>query len=170
MATITDKQLALLLGHVSPNRSAHEQMRWMENNSIVEFTSASFTYNNAEFTINSNENHKIWYSQIFNFGITDKLEFGYCYLTLKNGKKIALTPNEIDVDTFWEYVKNKSFLVEVPEGFMFVFNKNSSVWDKLPKRTYGEAYEYVVKCVQDGRYSDIGDLIKPGSIYCLTEI
>lgn len=170
MATITKKQLALLLGHVTPNRSALEQMRWMDNNTIVEFTSASFTYNNAEFTINSNDNHKIWYSQIFNFGINDRLELGFCYLTLKNGKEIQLTPNEIDVDTFWEYVKNKRFLVNVPEGIMFVFNKKSNVWSEKSIRTYADAHEYVVKCVQDGRYSDIGDLIKPGSIYMLTEI
>lgn len=170
MPNVTDKQLTLLLSHVRPNRSWLEQMRWMENNTIVEFTSASFTYSNAEFTINSNENHKIWYSQIFNYGINDKLELGNCFLFLKNGEKIELTPNEIDVNTFWEYVKNKKFVVDVPEGVMFVFNKKSDVWSDKSLDTYGEAYEYVVKCVQEERYSEIGDLIKPGSIYSLIEI
>lgn len=88
----------------------------------------------------------------------------------KTEKKVELTPNEIDVHTFWEYVKNKKFVVDVPEGVMFVFNKNSDVWSDKSLDTYGEAYEYVVKCVQEERYSDIGDLIKPGSIYSLIEI
>ena len=167
MAKLTQHQIALLTAHVTPNRPAHPIMRWLDNGSIVEFTDPSFTYSNAEFSINYDSSHKIWFSQIANFGLDDNLELVCCNMIFQNGTTKSLV--SMSVDDFWKDVQGKEFEVCVPDNILYVFNKNSDVWSKEGLYNYKEAWEFVVKCAENEQYSKIGDLIKPGSIYALVE-
>lgn len=168
MVELTKNQKAILRALTTPNKPANEHIRWMEDDSIVEFTEPSFTYSNAEFQINHSKIHKIWFSQLSNFGLTEDLELFCCSIIFKNGidKTLAL----MDVDEFWKDVKGKQFKVGVPFSGSFIFNKDSSKWSEANLDTYYDAFVYVEKCAKENRLRDIGDLIRPGSLYSLTEV
>lgn len=165
---LTDNQYALLIGNTTPNKSTNEHMRWLENESIVEFTDASFTYSNAEFTINSDPNHLIWFSQLSNIGLTKDLELVGGLFVLKNGTRKHLF--EMNVDEFWRNAQGKRFAVIVPDNQVFSFNAKSEKWNDIPGRKYSEARDYVERCIKDGKYSELYDFIKPNSIYHLVEV
>lgn len=100
--------------------------RWLDDDSIIELTLKQQTYKNAEFYVNENPNHTIWYSQLKEIFLRlDNLELVAGEIIKKDNSKCFIY--EMSVPDFVEYVSGKKFKVEVnPDGKVAKFNDEKS--------------------------------------------
>lgn len=143
-----------------------QTQRWLDHDTHVSFTLKQRTSMNAEFIVNGNPNHTIWYSQLAEIFILLKdITFLFADITRKDGTAKATC--EMDVETFMTYVQGKTFRVSVnPNGEVAKFDKKA-----LP---YGITYENARKLVSDltkeGKYEEAAKYLLPATLYDLYEV
>ena len=142
----------------------HKQQRWLDDGSVVTFDIKQITSSNAEFTVNNNSNHIIWYSQLTElfFNINDmSLNTGEIFH--KNGNVSAT--RDMDVDSFVNFVKGKRFKVLV--------NTDGKVAKVDKDFCEGMSYEYIHDTVKNlleqNKYTEAAKYLIPSTQYSLQE-
>ncbi len=138
--------------------------RWIDHGEIVEFTDPVFTSRNAEFAINHNEKHKIWFSQLDDIFINPFPE---------TFNDMAIIPGIFkdlhqDVDRFWKIVKGKKFRVSVNQDFSYVINWEHQVCYQFAN--YGDALKYYFENYKQKHYDSINGMLKHSFCYSFEEI
>lgn len=141
---------------------------WLNDEEIIEFTNFEYYSQNVKFEINHDKYREIWLSQFTDFFLSDDLEIYNSLIVFKGqeGKPIR----DYDMDDLCNRLKDKKFQVVIDNRGKYVFNKKSDLWNSVPLITYQDAYDYIVKCVNNNRISDIGSLLKTANYYHLIEI
>lgn len=136
--------------------------RWLENDSIVELKLKRQTYRNAEFYVNGNDNHCIWFSQLAQPLLKiSSLELVLGRLIKKHGDSICMFDMS-NVD-FINYVANKRFRVIVNE-------EGSCAKMKVGNMTYGELQEKIQRLYEEGKYYEAAQFLEPANLYSLEEL
>lgn len=86
--------------------------RYLENDTVIEFTDPIFTGENVEVSINHNPSHKMWLSQFKGF-YADIIEENPLYSSITLKKEGKLNFYNMDGHTFWNLVEKKQFKVSV---------------------------------------------------------
>lgn len=144
--------------------------RYLDNGQVVEFTNPIFTSANVEFSINNNENQKIWFSQfdVVIVRISDKgelLGFELPLFPVNGGKKQLL---KMDAYEFAQTVKNKKYRVNTAQSI--ILNRKSETARQKCFTNLGEYAKYVEECIQNDKIEDLGDIIKIANTYFFEEI
>lgn len=140
--------------------------RWLDHNSRISFSLAQETSRNAEFYVNNNSNHRIWYSQLAEvFLHIETLTLCVGGIYKKNGEGMGIY--NIDVKTFINYVKDRSFKVDVnPDGEVAKFDRKT-----LPDGiSYIKAQELIASLVGKGDYKEAAKYLLPATQYNLIEL
>ena len=141
-------------------------VRFLCDGEVIEFTKFDYTARNVECEINGDPHRKLWYSQLSAIYYSSEMMEGYSMITLK-GKEYVFIRNLAPCE-FCEYVKGKKFRVEVDKVAIFGVNRNSNMYKDFS--SYDDVRNYVMKCIEDNRITDIGDILKFASCYDLYEI
>lgn len=144
--------------------------RFLDNGQVVEFTDPIFTSANVEFSINNNENQKMWFSQfdVVIVRISDKgelLGFELPLFPVNGGKKQFL---KMDAYEFAKTVKNKKNRVNSFQSI--ILNRKSETARQKCFTNLGQYAKYVEECIQNDRIGDLGDIIKYANTYSFVEI
>lgn len=144
--------------------------RYLDDSQVVEFTNPIFTSANVEFSINNNENQKIWFSQldVVIVHISDNGElFGFelPLFPVNGGKKELL---KMDAYEFAKTVKNKKYRVNSFQSI--ILNRKSETARQKCFTNLGQYAKYVEECIQNDRIGDLGDIIKYANTYSFVEI
>lgn len=169
--SMTEDQKKKLSLHVVLNKRVYggdSIVRWLDDDQTIEFTSCLLTSNNAEFRINNDQSWIIWYTQLSNFGLTDNLELCVGSVLFKDEKEEPFY--NLSAANFWKKAKGKKFRVDIYSNVPYTFNNKSSKWNSLPSTKYIDAINFIKKCIEEGQYEKIGDLLKTSALYHLTEI
>ena len=138
-------------------------VRWLEDGQIIRFTNVRFTEKNAEFTINENENHKMWFSQFDDIFLnpfpSSKEDLAICSPVWQRFHE--------DPWSFWEYVKGKTFKVSIVEKYCCIINFKSP---NCPQTTYRDAMEYYLNNFLKNNYQAIDGILKQARCYNLVEL
>ncbi|MDE6562340.1 MAG: hypothetical protein K2K75_13235 [Muribaculaceae bacterium] len=142
------------------------QVRWLDHNREICLTLKQVTSKNAEFYVNNNTNHTIWYSQLTEVFIqTETLDLCSGEIIKKSGEKLFTL--DMGIEAFINFVSGRKFCVAVnPDGEVAKFDGTT-----LP---YGISYPAAQKLVADlVRNNDIEGAAKyllPATEYTLIEI
>lgn len=139
-----------------------EVKRWIDNNSHIRLSLKQKTAANAEFYVNENKNHIIWYSQLSEVFFNIDNQVLCCGdLIKKNGTKSLIC--DIEIDEFIEYVKDKTFRVSVnPEGDVAKFRKGFEITSEL--------INTIKQSITMGDYKTVSKYLALSTEYTLTEI
>lgn len=142
-----------------------KEQRWLDHNSQIRLSLKQETARNAEFYVNDNPNHTIWYSQLTEVFIqVETLNLCSGIIIKKDGEE--LYTREMDVKTFINYVKGRTFRISVdPNGKVAKFDPNTLPYDK-----YVDAQEMIANLVQKGYLEEAAKYLKPAKEYRLIEI
>lgn len=143
-----------------------QTQRWLDHNSQISLSLKQETSKNAEFIINGNPNHTIWYSQLTEvFLQVETLQLCSGETIKKNGER--LYTRDMDVRMFINYIKGKTFQVSVnPDGEVAKFDGKT-----LPYGiSYINAQELVANLAKMGEYEGAAKYLFPATEYNLTEI
>lgn len=143
-------------------------MRWLNDDEIIEFTNPRFKSQNVEFEINNSGDRKMWLTQFINIFLDEELNLISSTITFKGEKPTLM--RKYNANDLWKLLQNKKFKVKCNEKSEFAFNRNSQKGVAMGFRTFVEARDYIRECITSGRISDIGDLLKDGICYDLTEV
>lgn len=140
--------------------------RYLNKNSQVSFEVNKRTVNNAEFKINGNPNHLIWYSQLATiFILLDNQQFCFGELIKKGGEKVSLC--DLDVEAFINYVNGKRFVVDVnPLGDVAKFDTNAF----SNSISYEAARKMVEDLTKEGKFAEAARYLLPAIVYDLYEV
>lgn len=121
--------------------SDHVQ-RWLDNDDKVSFELLNITSWNAEFCINGNKNHIIWYSQLAEiFLLLKNLSLVTGGIYIKNGDAKAV--RDYPPEEFAKFVKGKTFRVRVnADGMVARFTDDFLIQHE---DDYQECCEYTKK-------------------------
>jgi len=167
---MTLEQISALKSHVAWHKPLYngytdEEIHYLDNGMIVEFTNCETYSSNCKFQIN-HENRYIWFSQLCNIYIQDDLTRMVGVLTNKNGEnKQIIKFSDLE---FWNEVKGKKYEVEA-DGIFYIVNMRSQTAKENHLFSHQDIYEYVKKCVDNNRIGDIGDCLKTAQSYSLIE-
>lgn len=152
------------LSNIDTNR------RWLDNGEIIEFTSINqTTWDNAEFEINNDSNHKIWLSQLKGAYLNPENLDVCCWpdITLKNGQEVLLDYN-IDYRKFWNVVKGKKFRIEIEPSFpVKIDNRNEQV-RKL--KNVPATINYIIGNLEKQNYEAVKGMTKKATLYSFIEV
>lgn len=149
--------------------NAHSEKRWLDDNSVITLTLKQRTFQNAEFIVNGDETHLIWYTQLTReFLQLNNQQLCSGEIIRKNGDRFRT--HTLEVGSFIDFVKDKSFRVEVdPHGFVAEFNRRNPNATDLPANNY-EAAQMISQLISEGNISKAASYLKPGREYNLIEI
>lgn len=142
------------------------QVRWLDHNSEICLTLKQATSQNAEFYVNNNTNHTIWYSQLTEVFIqTETLDLCSGEIFKKSGEK--LYTRDMDIVNFINFVEGRKFRVAA--------NSNGTVakfdGDTLPYGiSYSDAQKLVADLVRNGDFEGAAKYLRPATEYTLIEI
>lgn len=140
--------------------------RYLDHGSKVSFTLKQQTSRNAEFIVNDNPLHIIWYSQLAGpFILIDGFTPYSGEFIKKDGSSINIY--EMNVDEFVNYVNGKTFKVSVnPDGEVVKFD-----FDNLPEGiSYDDAHKKVAQLVQATDFEGAANYLLPATQYNLIEL
>lgn len=153
----------------SPMALDWNKYRFLVDGEIIEFSSCQKTYNNAEFTINDDVSRKKWFSQLQQPGFSEDLKIiAFAGIKFQNEEPCGIY--KISSEDFVEKVKGKKFKVEVFDNICYTINRQSNTLRTLSNQTIQGVINFVIKCIDNDKIEDLGDLIKTGSLYNLIEI
>lgn len=144
--------------------------RWLTEGEIIEFTSIITNYSsNAEFEVNNNPNHLIWFSQLRGAYLNPNNLCLYMWpdITLKDGSEIILNYN-IDYSRFWSIVKNKKFRVEIGIDFPIKINEKSEQVKQL--RSVPDIVSYIKDNLEKRNYDAVKGMTKKATPYSFIEV
>jgi len=164
--TIGKREIALGLLSKKIYTGDGKVLRFMSDDSIVEFKVESAYSTNAEFTMNGDRNWKIWFSQLDPVYIREedlKLEGGR--ITVDGNTKLIAT---ISVDDFINMVRGRKFKVSFhPDRLAMDFRKN----EKCRRfSNAGEVQSHIEKALNEERYDDVKGILKVMPMYDLVEV
>ena len=137
--------------------------RWLEEDSIIELSLKQKTYRNAEFYINGEKNHCIWFSQLADpLLIVNSLDLVLGKIIKKDGSVMFM--HDMNNTQFIEFVKNKQFKVIVNEDGACV-KMSSGV-----NMNYGQWQERIKILYNEGIYNEAAQLLEPANLYSLEEL
>lgn len=140
--------------------------RWLEENSIVQFSLNKRTAQNAEFIINNNPYHLIWYSQLSE--IFFQIEnYSLCsgMIIWKDGTRCVTF--ELGVEQFISTTKGKKFKVVVnPDGPVAKFARNA--FDA--NTTISKAYQIIIDLINKKEWRQAASFLSESKEYTLIEI
>lgn len=170
---MTNKQKEELAFHVTfygPKKGQKgAELFYLTNGEEVRFTNVSYTAKNAVYEINNQTFRKIWFSQLNEIHFSKDLEeILESIIKFKDGS--IKTLSEFDEITFYETVKQRTFIVDVINDYPYIFNHKSNVWIEADLISYMDAYNYINNCIEEDRIKDIKDLIKTANLYNFREI
>lgn len=137
--------------------------RWLDNDCVIELSLKRITSRNAEFNINGNENHCVWFSQL----AAPLLNVNFLELTLgkiikKDGSIMYI--HDMTNTQFIDFVKNKQFKTIVNEAGACV-KMASGV-----NMTYGDWEKRIKMLYHEGKYKEAAQLLEPANLYSLKEL
>ena len=140
--------------------------RWLDHDSTIKFELKELTSSNAEFIINDNPDHLIWFSQISDpFLHLETFNLVSGSFVKKDGTQIALA--NMRLYDFISYVKGKTFRVVVnPDGEVAKFDK-----EKLPSnQEYNKIINTIKELVQTKNFIKAAEYLLPATAYDFYEI
>lgn len=151
---------------LSSKRKRTSVQRWLEDGSIINLSIKEKTSNNAEFIVNGNPNHLIWYSQLTEIFLS--IEEFVLYtgdLIYKNGIKIPT--KDLDLDKFVKFVSEgrKFRVVTNPDGKVAKLDREFC--GDMP---YFAVAEKVKSLSEEGKYSEAVKYLLPATQYTLYEL
>ena len=143
-----------------------QEQRWLDHNCIIRLSLKQETSRNAEFYVNDNPNHTIWYSQLTEVFIRcETLSLCSGETIRKNGERFFT--RDMDVKTFINYVKDRTFRVSVnPDGEVAKFDGKSFPYGM----SYNDAQKLVANLVKNQDYEAAAKYLLPATKYNLIEI
>lgn len=144
--------------------------RYLDDGQVVEFTNPIFTSANVVFSINNNENQKIWFSQldVVIVRINDNgelLGFELPLFPVNGGMEKFF---KMDAYEFAKTVKNKKYRVNSYQSI--ILNRKSETARQKCFTNLGQYAKYVEECIQNDMIGDLGDIIKYANTYSFVEI
>lgn len=137
--------------------------RWLDNDSVIELSLKRKTSRNAEFNINGNENHCVWFSQLADPLLkVNSLDLTLGKIIKKDGTVMRM--HDMTNTQFIDFVRNKLFKVIVNEEGACV-KMTSGV-----NMTYGQWEERIQMLYSEGKYNEAAQLIEPANLYSLQEL
>lgn len=153
----------------SPMALDWNKQRFLVDGETIEFSSCKRTYNNAEFTINDDVSRKIWYSQLAQPGFPSDFK-SILFAGIKFLDGTVLVIEKMTVDQFVEKVRNKSFRVEEFAEANYTINRQSNTFNSFSNQSNPAVINYIIKCLENNKIEELGDLIKPSKLYNLIEV
>lgn len=143
-----------------------KSQRWLDHDSLIQLTLKQVTSRNAEFYVNDNPDHTIWFSQLTECFIQlEKLTICSGETIKKNGEKMFT--RDMDLDTFITFIKGKTFRVSVnPDGTVAKFDGSTLPYGT----TLTEAQELIRDLVKKEDYEEAAKFLLPATEYNLTEV
>lgn len=163
----TGQNAVLLMSFRSVFKGDPAVKRWIDDGEVVEFTKVNFTSRNAEYEINHNQNHKIWFSQLDDIFINPFAE-------TKENQTVVISlfekmPNlQENPQNFWAYVKNKRFRVSVNTDYSYVIDWDSPICSQFV--TYQDALDYYFENFKKGNFEAIKGMLKHSRCYKFEKI
>lgn len=157
------------------------EIRWLEDNQIVEFVNPHYLGSNAEFSIKNCSGQKIWFSQLSSYGVKeDDFETPLLDEIIFNGQSMCHIAEEFkSASDFWDAVKGKRFKVNVI-GSGYCLNKNSELVKNLRmsasrdsasnKNVDRSVFNYIRNAVRNGNNPSVYGTLKSKKAYRLSEI
>jgi hypothetical protein len=161
---MTKKEKIELQAWFSKSVYSGPNMYYLEDGQIVEFTDPVFTSANVEFKINGCDNQKIWFSQlnriivrINDAGDYEGIAFPLFPIQGEKKRLFDLSPND-----FCDEVKGKKYKV-TSYIQSIVLNERGETIKRF--QNLGDAMRYVIKCLNENKIDDLGDLLRSANIY-----
>lgn len=151
---------------LSSKRKRTSEQRWLEDGSIISLSVKEKTLSNAEFIVNGNPNHLIWYSQLTEIFLSiEDFEFYTGDLIYKDGVKIRT--QDLDLDKFVKFVsEGRKFRVSTnPDGKVAKLDR-----EFCGGRKYVDIAERVKSLSKEGKYSEAVKYLLPATQYTLYEV
>lgn len=169
--TEDEKQRQIALGY-GAGKSIRIQtggiVRWLDDGSVIEFTSANIYTSNAEFEINNDPNHLVWFSQLNALFIDkDDVEKLYTGSIQLKGTEPRLI-RDIFPDDFWNMVKNKKFKVIVDDNGFIQINEKDERVQRIGQ--ISEVCKFIKNKLDAKDYDAIKGMTKESRCYDLVEI
>ena len=157
------------------------EIRWLEDNQIVEFVNPQYLGSNAEFSIKNCSGQKIWFSQISNYGVNNQdFETPLLDEIIFKGHPVVQISDKFNrASDFWNSVKGKTFKVNLI-GNGYCLNNNSEIVKNLRnslrkgstsnKNLDANILNYIRNAVSNGNNSSVYGTLKSKKAYRLSEI
>lgn len=137
--------------------------RWLDNDSVIELSIKRITSRNAEFFINGNENHCVWFSQLADPLLkVNSLDLTLGKIIKRDGSVVYM--HDMTNTQFIDFVRNKRFKVMVnDEGACVKMTSGVNM-------TYRQWEERIQMLYSEGKYNEAAQLIEPANLYSLQEL
>ena len=161
------REQALGLHDFRPSYTGGNICRYLNEGDVIEFTDVKFTFANAEFGINRDVNHKIWFSQLNSVYLhPHTTECAAGALTLKDGRELSLY--NMRSAAFWSLVKGKKFRVLIANDYPIAIDRKNVKVQEL--KTLPRITDYIFTNLNNENFSAVEGMTKPATLYSFEEI